>query len=266
MKNLLITSPAGYAQRFLNAYAELGCGVQCKPISVPMIQTDIYTDSEDFRTFIRDWETFDYVAFSSRKAIEAFAEFVVQHGLVIPFQLKCCAIGKDNELLESALHVRPVFISREPSPKGIVNELAEINDIVGRKIAVLAPQVIGMEEPNVVPDFIQGLQDIGMDVARVTAYQTRAVSADILKKTKERILQGELSGIVFTSGTEIKVFLRMIPQDTSVDEFLQDITIICYGPYTAAYAKRLGIKVDYTSTSFGSFNDFVKKIEEFFQG
>ena len=224
MRNLLITSPAGYARRFLNAYAELGDQVQCKPVSVPMIETDIYTESADFKAFIQSLEKYDYVAFSSRKAIEAFATYIEQYHLTLPSHLNYCAIGKDNELLEIGLHVRPAFISREPSPKGIVSELALIENISNKSIAVLAPQVIGMEEPNIVPDFIEGLLQIGMEVTRVTAYQTKAVSTEVLAATREKIQSGEISGVVFTSGTEIKVFLRMLPQDTSVNEFLKEIT------------------------------------------
>ena len=265
MKELLITSPAGYANRLQKAFSELEDPAAFHPVSYPMIQTEIYTDSADFQTFIQSLDQYDYVAFSSRKAIEAFASYIHEHAVALPSQLQCCAIGKDNELLTESLHIQPAFVADEPSPMGIVHTLQAMEGTKGRQIAVLAPEVIGMAEPHIVPDFIAALQQIGMCPSRITAYRTSAASQETLLTVRQLITQQQVRAVVFTSGTEISVFLRTLPEDLSLAEYLKDIAVICYGPYTASCAEKLGVKVDFVSPAFGSFQQLVQQIQQYYQ-
>ena len=259
MKRLLITSPQGYAERLLKAFGSGNRDGEFEVTSIPMIQTVIHT-SEEFVRFISKLTDYDYVAFSSRKAIEALAAYVEAQGIELTSQVKWCAIGKDNEALSTLLHVEPAFIAEEPSPMGIVHELAAIDGIAGRRIAVLAPKVVGMEEPHIVPDFIACLERIGMQVDRITAYHTLAASSHDLQHARCMMEQGQIDAIVFTSGTEIQMLLRTLPQGMDANTFLKDINIICYGPYTASCAQKLGLKVDFTSPRFGSFQQLVEEM------
>ena len=259
-RNILLTSPKGYAARLGKAFEESLQMTDFHAISVPMIQTDIYTESDDFQHLIHHLNEFDYLAFCSRKAIETFAVGLKDSGLELPSSLQLCAIGKDNELINELLHTSPAFISVEPSPQGIVNQLERISEAIGKRIAVLAPQVIGMAEPSIVPDFISRLENIGMHPVRITTYQTKPAAIETLKATSKKILDQKFEAVIFTSGTEIKVFLQMVPEGMSVDTFVKDITIICYGPYTASCANQYGLKVDFTSKAFGSFQELIKQL------
>ena len=263
-RNILITSPEGYADRLTKAFEECSQMAHFHPISIPMIHTNVYTLSDDFQNLMKQLNEYDYLAFSSRKAIEAFAIGLKETGAILPTSIQMCAIGKDNEFLKESLHVEPAFISSEPSPRGIVKHLQGIAETKGRRIAVLTPQVIGMEEPSIVPNFITGLEEIGMHPVRITAYQTKAASKETIKETSKKILNNEFDAVIFTSGTEIKVFLELIPENMSVDTFLQDLTVICYGPYTASCAKKYGVKVNFTSQAFGSFQELVEQISFYY--
>lgn len=263
MHKLLLTSPAGYAKRLMKAFEECDTRAQFHPVSRPMIQTDVAIDTSVFHSFFHQLEAYDYLAFSSRKSIEAFALGLQQEGISIPTSLGLCAIGKDNELVRKSLDTEPVFFSSEPSPMGIVRQLENLSSH-GKRIAVLAPQVLGMEEPPIVPDFLNGLQQIGMEVTRINAYQTKAATEEVLTSTCAEILQDTYHAVVFTSGTEIKVFLKMIPEDTTLETFLQHLRVICYGPYTARCAVDYGLRVDFTSPAFGSFQEFVSQLTNYY--
>lgn len=262
--NILVTSPKGYAARLVKAFEESAQNAIFHPVSVPMIHTEVYTDSDDFQYLMRHLNEFDYLAFCSRKAIEAFTIGLNETGTSLPTSIKLCAIGKDNEFLVESLHTEPAFISTEPSPRGIINHLKGITESVGKRIGVLAPQVIGMEEPTIVPDFINGLKDIGMNPTRITAYQTKAADTALLEETIQQILTHQFDAVIFTSGTEIKVFLQMVPAGMSAAEFVKGLSILCYGPYTASCAISYGLKVDFTSKAFGSFQELVQQLSSYY--
>ncbi len=259
---ILLTSPAGYADRLIKAFKNTDKDMCFYPVSKPFIRTDIHIESDTFTTFIQHLDDYDYIAFSSRKSIEAFAQGLQQKNIILPTQLGLCAIGKDNELLQERLHVNPTFISEEPSPMGIVHHLQHL-PVKGKRIAVLAPEVIGMEEPPIVPDFIHALGEIGMQPVRITAYHTSAAPVQELHAIAEQIEQKEYDAIVFTSGAEIKVFQQLAP--LRIEDFTRKLTIICYGPYTASCAAQYGVKVDFTSPAFGSFQELVGQIHNFYQ-
>lgn len=265
MHKLLLTSPAGYAQRLTTAFKEEDADQFFVPESIPMIRTTIATDDAAFVSFLHELATYDYIAFSSRKAIEAFAVGLQQEGIPLPATVRLCAIGKDNEMLREALHVEPAFIAAEPSPMGIVRHLESLSLTGAPRIAVLAPQVIGMEEPSIVPDFIRGLAQIGMRPIRINAYHTQAAAREVLADTASKIMNNAYESVIFTSGTEIKVFLQMIPENVSLSAFFQHLTVICYGPYTARCASEYGVKVDFTSPSFGSFQELVKQVKIYYK-
>ena len=258
---ILLTSPAGYAGRLIKAFEELDGGTLFHPVSMPLIHTDVNIESDGFMSFINHLDDYDYIAFSSRKSIEAFALGLRQAGVTLPSRAGLCAIGMDNELLRGLLHAEPAFISAEPSPMGIVNHLHNL-PVSGKRIAVLAPRVIGMEEPPIVPDFIHGLEQIGMLPERITAYETGAASESEQHVVARQIEQNEYDAVVFTSGTEIKVFRQMAESHTGV--VTENLKVICYGPYTARCAAEYGVKVDFTSPSFGSFQEFVAEICNFY--
>ena len=123
-----------------------------------------------------------------------------------------------------------------------------------------------MEELSVVPDFVKGLTAVGMESFRVNVYRAQAASVHVLEDTCRQILHQDYDAVVFTSGTEIKVFLQMIPAKMSKADFSKNVKVICYGPYTARCAADYGVKVDFTSPAFGSFQELVAQISIFYDG
>ena len=255
---VLVTAPEGYAQRFVEALKACNDDRFCfEPISIPLICT---TPSEEIEQIVHQAEDYDYMVFTSRKAILVLSEYLKKNNIStdsIRFP-KACAIGKDNEAL-SLLGITPAFISAEPSLKGIADELrSRIKDFPQHssrsRIAVLGPRVEGLTEPDTVPDFLKALHAIQADVTYITAYITRPATEQTLHEA-EALLRDKIQWVAFTSATEAQVYKRLRHN-------IQP-SLACFGPYTAHCVRKEGLNVRFTSPDYSSFSAFAKHLKEF---
>ena len=270
-------------------YAALLNPQDIHPESVPMVETELYLEAPEFKRLMAHLEDWDYIAFASQRAIEAFAIALEERAMAQEAQasvygvsasevvrswrmnerirnIRFCAIGQDNDRMLQRLGIQPAFIAEEPSPIGIVHHLQHQPEVKGKRIAVLAPEVIGLGEPDIVSHFLETLSVIGMKAERITAYRTRVCSEERRTETQRKLMDGYYDGVLFTSGTEIQVFLKMVPEGMSTEVFLEGTQVLCYGPYTANVAEKLGVAVDFTSTRYGSFQELVKELEGYLPG
>ena len=255
-RTVLITSPAGYSERFKTAFSES----ELTPIAIPLIETVIPEDVPDVDSLFMNLHQYDYIAFSSRKAIESFYQEQRKRNKPLD-DIKFCAIGKDVEYMYEKLGVWPSIHPDEPSPMEIADKLGEDENIGGKTIAALVPWVEGIIEPDVVPNFLAKLSGIGMKVTRVNAYITRTVNKTQIGEAIERITSKEIECIAFTSSAEVEILLQNIGDKSLLD----NITIACFGPYTAAYARKKGLNVSIIAQDFSSFSGFVEAIEKYYR-
>lgn len=253
---VLFTTPNGYAQRMVAALEE----IDVFPVSLPLIETVNTEDKTQLKSLFNNPDKYQWIAFSSRKAIEVFAQQLKEMSYSMDYfkQTQFCAIGKDAEHLYNLTGITPSIIPHEPSPVGIVQALAEITDIKGQKIAVLAPRIENLTEPNVVPDFLFKLDSIGLEVTKIEAYITRSCSLANKRTIVKEILDGEYDIIAFTSSAEVEAFLNLMKGNKIPDTQI----FACFGPYTAANAEKMGIKVSIVSDDFSSFNGFAKAMKQ----
>ena len=257
--SVLITAPAGYAERFRDVFEADGL----VPVSVPMIETVIPEKPACVDSLLMQIDAYDFVAFSSRKAIESFA-LALDRQAIDPAAFASvgfCAIGKDAEYMQERLGLENAVQPDEPSPSGIAKALSRQPDIAGKRIAVLVPKVEKLKEPDVVPDFIRQLQDLELQVTRIDAYTTRPASPAALQTANQLIESGAVSCIAFTSSAEILVLLQNLQDRSRLDA----LTIACFGPYTAAFAEKQGLNVSIVARDFSSFSGFIHEIEQFYK-
>jgi uroporphyrinogen-III synthase len=232
------------------------------PISLPMVETTIPEENPQLEFLLRNPEQYNWIAFSSRKAIQAFAQykerFKIQDQAIN--NIHFCAIGKDAEYLENRLGISPAFTPAEPSPSGIVETLKQLEGTSGQKIAVLAPKVEGLSEPNIVPDFITQLTNIGMIVQRINAYTTHPARIHNANEWLQSIGSGEYDVIAFTSSAEVEAFLHF----TQGKPLPPSQIFACFGPYTSANAQKMGLNIEIVASNFHSFQGFAKEIESYF--
>ncbi|WP_129626564.1 uroporphyrinogen-III synthase [Candidatus Oscillochloris fontis] len=250
-RRILITAPRNYALRFAQAVLRHG-GL---PILMPTIETDLLSDYTELDAALHQRAHLDWIAFTSRNGIET-----VLHrcdALQIPVkELNHChlaAIGRDAERLRE-VGLRVSLLPSEPSPRGIVAELAQRPESRGQRILVPAPAVEGLEEPDVIPNFVAGLEEIAMIPLRVPAYRTRVLEARRYQLELDLIRRGAVDAIAFSSAGEVAGFLAMI------DPPAAGPAICCFGPYTAANARRMGLEPSVVASDFSSFDGFVEAI------
>lgn len=254
---VLFTTPEGYAERLSDALTEQGL----EPVSLPAVKTVIPVENKELESLLLSIEEYDYIAFSSRKAIEAF--FIASDSLEVEEygNVVFCAIGKDSEKLNERDFNNTVIVPAEPSPAGIVDTLEALGVSADTKIAVLVPEVRGITEPGVVPSFIKGLENTGMEVSRVNAYVTSAVQYPGADSLRTKIRKGEYDVIAFTSTAEIEAFLLLTGGKTWPGEQV----LACFGPYTAANAEDMGLEIDIIASDYSSFSGFARAIKDFYK-
>ena len=258
---ILIPSPLAYGERLEHALAEASDSDVCFiPIRLPMIKTTAVDDSPAFADFVSHTVDYDYVVFCSRKAIDAYASQLGKRGLTASESIGYLAIGKDNEWMTRQIGRQPAFVSDEASPAGIVAALRQMPGIAGKRIAVLAPEVRGIIEPNVVPVFIRELSEIGTYPVRIPAYITSAADDTTRQQLKEMIRDGQIDCIAFTSGTEATVVKETVGNMSIPDK----TDIACFGPYTARHVRECGMSVSFVSPEFKSFELFAKHLKAYY--
>ena len=256
-KRILITAPRNYAARFAQQIIYQG-GL---PFMAPTIETCYLPDLAPLDAVLKHLDKFDWLAFSSRNGIDAFLQRMEQLALSLETLNYChlCAIGKDAERL-TALGLTVDLSPTEPSPMGIVHELAKKN-IQGKRILVPAPEVIGLPEPDIIPNFIAELNRLGLKVTRTPAYITRCLDKANYPVELDLVRLGKIDVIAFSSTGEVEGFLKMV---NSIDDCVQ-CQIACFGPYTAANAQKLGLPVSIIAEDYSSFTGFVEAIAAFFK-
>lgn len=256
-QRILVTAPRNYASRFATEIINYG-GL---PIIMPTIETCYLSSYQTLDNCLQKIDHFDYIAFTSRNGINAVIHRLESLNISLSCLDNCqlIALGKDAQRLEE-MGLKVAFIPREPSPQGIVSQLAKITNIHEKTILVPIPEVIGIPEPNIIPNFLQGLEKLGIKITSVYAYQTRCLETDLYQVEINLIKQKKINIIAFSSTAEIEGFLPMVNQT----QIPKECIIACFGPYTANNAKKLGLTVDIIAKDYSSFTGFVQAIAEYF--
>ena len=256
-KTILYTTPRNYAGRLGRYLIEHGA----RAIWMPTIVIEPMPDYSVFDDVLRNADKYDWIAFTSRNGIEALLDRMEALGLEKADLkgLRFAAVGNDAKALEAA-GITPDIVPPVSSPIGIVNELKRQGYTRGT-VLVPAPDVVGMDEPEVVPDFIRDLEAIGLDTVKVPAYVT-ARATDGLELGTQLLLDGEVDVIAFTSRGEMESLLLHLGDKRDVLD--GDTAIACFGPITAGGAKLRNLRVDIVADDYSRFQGFVSAMEDYF--
>ncbi|WP_193198979.1 uroporphyrinogen-III synthase [Nostoc sp. MG11] len=256
-KRILVTAPINYASRFSEQIIKKG-GL---PVIMSTIETCHLLNYTELDTALRKIDTFDWILFTSRNGITAFFDRMndLQISTSVLQNCQLCALGKDSESLLSFCG-QVDLIPTESSPAGIVAELAKIPQINQQKVLIPAPEVVGLPEPDVIPNLISELQKLGIQATRIPTYITQGVDKNIYSIELNLIRQGIIDVIAFSSTAEVESFLTMVNSQNDYEHCV----VACFGPYTAANAQKLGVNVSIVSKDYSSFEGFAEAIAEFF--
>jgi len=250
-RKILVTAPENYSVRLCDAIKKKGG----KPILLSTIETTINPDDSAILEVLQNQNKYGWVALSSRKAIDAFCGCAIKHRYSID-SLKVCTMGKDTEYMQQQYRVKAAITPKEPSPEGIVKALATIPGTNGQTIAVVAPNIENLTEPDVIPNFLSRLKDIGMEPVKIEGYITRPTTAHSKKEIEALFHKRRIDAIIFSSATETEGLAKLAGGNNQ----LNTVMVACFGPYTAANVKKMGVKVAFVGTNYSSFEAFVDEL------
>ncbi len=245
-KRILVTAPRNYAYRLSEQIIKKGA----LPVFMPTIETCYLSNYTKLDTALSCIDEFDWIVFTSRNGITAFFQRMNDLDIPISVVQKCnlCALGKDVESLLSFCG-KVDLIPTESSPAGIVTELAKLPEIHDKKVLIPAPEVVGLPEPDIVPNLITDLQQLGIKVTRVPTYITQGLDKSIYGIELNLMRQGIIDVIAFSSTAEVESFLTMVNSQSDYEGCI----IACFGPYTTANARKLGMNVSIVSRDYSSY-------------
>jgi len=251
-KKVIVTAPDNYGQKLIEMITQ----ANGQAYAFPAIETYINPDQSAILNILQNLDNYPFIILPSRMAIDAFFQTYQKRNKQTKLEKTALfAFGKDIEYLKTKYQHSVAFKPDEPGPNGIVNYFKQIKK-TDENIVVFAPKVIGVPEPNIIPNFIQNLENTDAKVLKIEAYITRA---NDLKKYKipYKLIQESPSDtiIAFTSTAEIMSVLKYFKP-----KHLNQLQIACFGPYTGNNARKLGLKPVYVGKKYAGFEDFISGI------
>jgi len=241
-KHVLFTSPRNYAMLLGQLLIQRGA----RPVWMPMIEIWPMEDYKELDSIIGNMDDYDWIAFTSENGIEPFCSRCRVLG-VSPSKLKrtrFAAFRGDAKLLEKNGFYADL-IPEVMSPDGIVDEFKKMK-INSGKVLVPCPQVSGVKEPYVVPEFIKNLEKTGLTPRRLEVYRTVAL-ADSGRQEKQMVKNKDIDMFVFTSSAEIFSFLNQFGDRK--DEINRGC-VAYMGTFTAKTGREAGFNVDVIPEKF----------------
>lgn len=256
-KKVLFTSPRHYAGSLASLLVERGA----RPVWMPTIAIYPVDDYTEFDKALMNLGDYAWVGITSIMGSQAFVNRIKALGLDAAAAQKArIAAFRQDAIPLSQLGIEADLIPAVNYPSTMIEEIEKLGPR-GGKVLVPVPEVHGVEEPFVIPEFISELERIGMLPHRVAVYATHATNEGN-DWAKTMLLNGEIDVTLITSSAEIFSLLNLI--DNQV-EFLNRGKVAYMGGYTARTGEAYGINVDMIPEVF-SMTGVVEALEAYFRG
>lgn len=168
---------------------------------------------------------FDWVAFTSRAAVEALAGHLGRGR-----SWRAAAVGDGTAAALRDLGVEPELVPATFTTEALGKAFPR-----GRGRVLLA-------RADIAPDGLESaLRAKGWTTIRVDAYRTR-LSASMPPPAARALREGRVDAITFTSASTVEGFLRMAGDDLGA--LRRRPKFACIGPVTARAARSAGLRVD----------------------
>jgi uroporphyrinogen-III synthase len=256
-RRILLTTPRNYAAPLAALFIARGA----RPVWLPANEIWPLDDHAALDQALRELSGFDWVAFTSENGVESFVRRLAALGLS-PAHLggtRLAAFRWDAAALEKS-GFKVDLVPEESSTVGLVEEFRRRGVTRGRVLAPV-PQVEGAPEPPIIPDFIRGLERLGLEAVRVPAYRTVA-RVERGEAELEWLRAGKIDCAVFTSSAEIYAFLAWLGGERTL---LDRVPCAYLGRLILDTARREGLRLDITQQGVYTFRSLVDAVESYFR-
>jgi uroporphyrinogen-III synthase len=268
-ERILCTAPRQYYDRLASCVVRHGG----RPVWIPGIEISDLCSTEAIKKremLIDKFSSAKYLVLPSKNAIYSCLDMC--HGSVDDLQkllhgFEIWAMGADADFLNS-LGIDNVRKPEISSTSGIVKAMRqEYGSNITETCLVFAPEVVGpLTEPAVVPNFLSGLRNIGLEPVRVPAYETR-IGPDVTTQGSpevDMLIHGHVAAIAFTSTAESEGLMHIVGRQKLLDSIHKySILVAAHGPTTAQGVQIvLGQQVDCVSKDSATFDGMITAISE----
>ncbi len=243
-KKVLTTRPAMQAKNLVRLLEDQGAEV----IEFPTIKISSLNDYQKLDLAIERLVDYDWIIFTSPNGVDHFWQRLKMKGRDARSlsRLKIGAIGPKTALKLENIGIMADFLPDEYSSQGIIRGIGDFR-IKGRKIL--------LARADIAPSFLpEGLKKLGARVEEVVAYRTQLSSEEDLAMVRNRLKNGEINIIVFTSSSTVRNFVKLMG---AID--LGSAEVACIGPITASEAEKAGMKPSIVPLDY-SIEGLVKEI------
>ncbi|MFQ5486228.1 MAG: uroporphyrinogen-III synthase, partial [Desulfobacterales bacterium] len=192
----------------------------------------------EFDYWIKKFDTFDYLVFTSGNAVKQFVLRLDQIQQHLNFdELTVVAVGEKTALTCFRNHIPVDIVPKSFSSNGIAEELRR-SDISGKKFFVPCSSIAR-------DDLSQRLGKMGAEVTRLAIYDTILPDCSETEKTVEAILNRKPDIFIFTSPSTFHNFVKILNLTTPKDYFSRK-TVAAIGPTTESAIRAKGVTVQVT--------------------
>jgi uroporphyrinogen III methyltransferase/synthase len=230
---VVITRPKEASSKLTGMLTDLGAEV----LEVPTIEVAPPESWEPADDSLRRLATFDWLAFNSVNAVEAFVGRAKDLGLEDLSKRKIAAVGGVTSARLEALGLRPRLVPDRASAVALAEEMGPGD---GRR--VLVPRAA-----EVPPDMRDTLRRSGWSVEEVPVYRTVTAERGPLA---DRIENGDFDVVVFSSGSAVRGFVDLFgpPENSGLaTDSSTSKKVVSIGPVTTEAAEAAGFRVDATA-------------------
>jgi uroporphyrinogen-III synthase len=225
-RRILVTRPDGQAGDLADPLRDRGF----EPVIVPTVRIEM-APAADLDAALGSLEGADWLLVTSANGAQALAgRLAAKSATHLPDALRVAAVGP---VTADALRAEGIRVDHVPDEYLTVAIADGLGEVAGRRV-VLA------QADAAAPDLREALVARGALVEEVIAYRTVEGPGES-RDTLRAVLQQELAGVAFTSGSTVRGLTRLAsPIDRGR---ARTLPAFCIGPVTAAEARKSGFHI-----------------------
>ena len=253
-RRIVVTRSREQAGEFVEMLEERGA----EAIMAPTIRIAPPEDGRPLDEACDRVSTYDWIVFTSANGVDHFmTRLLASHDVRDLKGVRICTVGPTTATHVQRLGIRVDLMPPEFRAEAIVDALAKVDDLQGRRI--LLPRA------DIARDVLaDALRDAGAEVTDVTAYRTVEGSSerDSDQDLYRMLLDRQIDAVTFTSASTVRNFVNVIGRDQAAD-LLRSTVVASIGPVTAEAAQQLDIATTVMPARY-TIPDLVDALVEYF--
>lgn len=239
-KRILVTRPEGQSENLALALRDLGA----EPIELPTIQVQPAADPGPLAAAVARLPSYDWLIFTSVNGVKFFFQTLYASGgdARMLARLNIAAIGPatSQSLVQHGL--RADLVPDEYRGEAVAEALARAaGDLARQRILLARAEVARDALPTM-------LRAAGAQLDVVTAYRTVPAPLESFSRIRERLEQGTIDIVTFTSPSTVDRLVEALGADAS--RLLTRAQLAAIGPITAQAIAAHGLSAHAVATSY----------------